>query len=581
MELEKNIYGLCEGVFKACQFLGLQFPPEALNKSQPLPSDYFGSNFELDSQTLEKLQAERKLSGEDFTKIYTRFKEKYLSQKPFKHTKTDLSVYFCDYLLFTEERTGASTSDYFDFEFYVKSFATRDEFITQRDRNRLLKTCCNAFSYMLLIDNKVKTNKRFGEFLHRDWLDTRNCSFEEFKIFAENHPRFFSKPFNGSFGRGAEIINIKSNTVLKKIFTDLKTKESLLEEVVNQHESIRRFCSDTLNTIRVNTFLDVHNNVHILTTGGRFGRMGSVVDNFHGGGISVVIDPLTGIIVSDGINRIHERMSKHPDTRKIFKGFQYPAWENLRETVIKMAKLIPQVPHIGWDMAINDKGEAVLIEANNNPDVDVQQAPDSVGRMYLYKPLIDEVNRYKQEQLRILGYRINDIHNFNSTYDPNASRHDSRLEFAITKLIPDCASLLDLGCRKAQFVKTICPKNVKYIPADFKKHDNEVIACDFNRAFPNVKVDTCLCAFTAEYVKTLPKFLAAMCKAAQKQILMLCRPFDKEGDRYYRWRHAFVTDFTETYLLEVMTRNNFQPVAQYPTPGNRSVILYDFRKIGG
>ena len=36
MELEKNTYGLSEGVFKACQFLGLKFPPGINNPPPPI-----------------------------------------------------------------------------------------------------------------------------------------------------------------------------------------------------------------------------------------------------------------------------------------------------------------------------------------------------------------------------------------------------------------------------------------------------------------------------------------------------------------------------------------------------------------
>ena len=359
MDRGKNIYGLSEGVFKACQFLGLKFPPVTFgDSSQHIPSDYFGDNFELDSAVAKKLCAEKKWLKEKLQKIYKNFAGKYKSQKPLRQTKTDLNIYFCDYILFIAKQTGASVSDYFDFEFYTKSFSARKEFLTQRHRN-LTRIVCNNPSDQDLLYHKGETNKLFADFLHRDWLSMRSCTFDEFKSFVEKHPRFFSKPFRGSFGIGAQIISVKPNDNLQNIFNELKSKNRIIEEVVTQHESLQAFCPDTVNTIRVNSFLDVHNVVHILTTGGRFGRVGKVVDNFHGGGFSVIIDPQTGIITSDGINRVHERAQKHPDTGKIFKGFQYPCWKKLRATVTKMAKSIPHMRHIGWDIAINNAGEIV------------------------------------------------------------------------------------------------------------------------------------------------------------------------------------------------------------------------------
>ena len=582
MNAEKNIYGLSEGVFKACQFLGLKFPsevPKELQASQEnMPSDYFGENFELDEATIEKLRTERKWTKELFAERYDLFTKKFLSQKPLKHTKTDLNVYFCDYALFAGKLQGASYSDYFDFEFYNKSFERRREFMTQKNRNQN-RIICNDYTDRILLNDKSKTNELFANFLHRDWIYTRKCTLEDFKIFVEKHPRFFSKPFGGSFGIGAQIISVAPNDNLAEVFAKLKSKNRILEEVVKQHEALQAFCPDTVNTIRVNTLLDIHNVVHILTTGGRFGRVGNVVDNFHGGGFSVIIDPKTGIITSDGINRIHERAQKHPDTGKVFKGFQYPCWDKVRATVKEMAKRIPQVLHIGWDIAINDKGKPVLIEANVNPDVDVQQAPDDVGRLHLYTPLLEELQNYKKEQMRLLGWRVNSLADFDSSYN-NPSRRDSRLKFAMDKLIPDCTSLLDLGCRKAKFVKSICPANVKYYPVDYIKHDDETILCNFNEGeFPVIKADAILCALTAEYVEPLPQFLADMCNAAQKQILMLSRPADRERNINYRWSHPFLTDFTEEFLIKTMAQNHFQLSAQYPMPDNRSVVLYDFRKI--
>ena len=582
MDTDKNIYGLSEGVFKACQFLGLEFPPELPKEFDPseehVPSDYFGDDFDFDEETTEKLRSAAMWEIEKFKRIYSTFIEKFSSQNPLRQSKTDLNVYFCDYVLFVKNQNGFTYSDYFDFEFYRKSFELRDEFRLQLQRTET-RIICNDPCEADLLNNKAETNAFFDKFLRRDWINTLTCTFEEFTHFIKKHPRFFAKPLDGSFGMGAEIISVTPDENLQALFERLKEQEMLMEEIVKQHEEISSFCPDTVNTIRVNTFFDVHNVVHILTPGGRFGRIGNVVDNFHGGGYSVMIDPKTGIIVSNAINRVHERVDKHPDTGKVFKGFQYPFWENLIETVTEMAKTISPMRHIGWDLAINDEGKTVIIEANINPDVDVQQAPDDTGRLYIYTPLIDELQNYKDEEMRFLGYRINNLRDFDSSYKAMGARQNSRLQYAINHLIPGCESLMDLGCRRAKLAGTLCPENVKYYPVDYKKYDDEIIVCDFNdEEFPDIKVDTCLCAFTAEYVEHLPQFLANMCSAAQKQILMWCRPVDKETKPIYRWNHPFLTDFTEDFLIETIEKTDFKLFSRYVAPSNRSVIFYDFRK---
>ena len=282
----KNIYGLSEGVFKACQFLGLKFPPtvpvELQPPHKPVPSDYFGEDFEFDDKIKTKLCRARKWTNKQFTNQYKAFAKKFSMQKPIKQFKTNLNVYFCDYVLFANARNGANHEDYFDFEFYNKPLELRDTFLlSQYSQRRVL---FNERGYMTFVNNKVKTNKLFAEYLHRDWFDTRDCTFDEFKVFVQKHPRFFSKPVDGNSGKGAQIITINSNENLENIFVALQSRNSLLEEIVVQHEALAAFWPNTVNTIRVNTILDAHNVVHILGTSGRFGRADGVVDNFHGGG---------------------------------------------------------------------------------------------------------------------------------------------------------------------------------------------------------------------------------------------------------------------------------------------------------
>ncbi len=487
---EKNIYGLSEGVFKACQFLGLKFPSEVPKELDPsaehVPSDYFGDDFELDAATMKKLRSERKWTEEKLQKEYAKFSKKYFLQRCFKLTKTDMNVYFCDYLLFAAKQNGVAIKNYFYFAFYKKSFALRSTFFTQRHK-RMREVLSNDRCSIPLLRNKANANELFANFIHRDWLNTRKCSFEEFRLFVEKYPKFFSKPIAGDSGTNAQIIHVDSNQNLNKLFEELTFSKSILEEVIVQHEDLAAFCPDTTNTLRICTFLDVHNVVHILTASGRFGRMGTSIDNFTRGGYSVIVDPKSGIITSDGMNNAHEFFQKHPDSGKIFKGFQYPSWEKLRATVITMAKLVPQIRHIGWDITINNKTEIVFVEANDNADVNIQQAPDDTGRLHLYKPLLKEIRNYKREQMKLLGWRVNNLPNFRSAYEIGLQQKDTRFPFAISKLIPDCASLMDVGCRKDKFLKTITPPPLRIIPSTMKRTTTKSLPAILTKIFPILK----------------------------------------------------------------------------------------------
>lgn len=576
--MEKDTYGLSEGVFKACQFLGLKFPQQAIDKPQPTPSDYFGDDIELNPEIFRKLRSERQWSEQKLKSQYEKFQAKFLIQRPLKQSRTDLNVYFCDYVLFANNQDGSDAKDYFNFEYYNKSFELRRTFTTRRRRD-LMMINCNDRAFLPITENKVQTNRFFFNFIHRDWLDTHTCSFEEFKSFVGKHSRFFSKLRNAGQGRGAEVITLDPKENLEEIFQRFKEEPRLLEEIVSQHQDLAAFCPDSVNTVRIYTLLDIHNVVHIMTATGRFGRVSGIIDNFSQGGMAAIIDPKTGIITSDGINQYHERMKAHPDTGKVFKGFQYPAWKKLCATVIEMAKMLPQVRYIGWDIAINDKTEIVVIETNAKfVGAGIQQTADNVGRFPLYRPLVEEIKQYNREQMRLMGYRVNNLKHFNYSRDRQVLK-DSQLQFALDKLIPGCKSLIHLGCGESNFVESTCPSGVEYSPVDFKAYRENVIARDFNKgSFPKIKANVCLCALTAEYVEALPQFLAKMCAATRKQILMLCKPIDKEVHHIERWLNPLLVDFTEEFLIKTLAQNNFQLTAQVALPDDDSMFLYDFRK---
>jgi hypothetical protein len=96
---------LSEGVFKACEFLGLKFP--AALDGEHVPSDYFGDDLELDSVAIKKICAERNWSRDRFDRIYKNFAEKFATQKSLKQNKTDLNIYFCDFVFFGGKKVGS------------------------------------------------------------------------------------------------------------------------------------------------------------------------------------------------------------------------------------------------------------------------------------------------------------------------------------------------------------------------------------------------------------------------------------------------------------------------------------------
>ena len=67
-----------------------------------------------------------------------------------------------------------------------------------------IRRVCNVRKCMTFLKNKAMFNNFYFEYVRRDWLDVSSGSFDEFKDFVAEHPRFFIKPREGSLGTGSQ-----------------------------------------------------------------------------------------------------------------------------------------------------------------------------------------------------------------------------------------------------------------------------------------------------------------------------------------------------------------------------------------
>lgn len=64
----------------------------------------------------------------------------------------------------------------------------------------------------------------------------------------------------------------------------------------------------------------------------------------------------------------------HPDTNIKLVGFQIPKWNEAVETAINLAKQVPDVRYVGWDLALTADGW-VMIEGNEDGQFPFQHFP--------------------------------------------------------------------------------------------------------------------------------------------------------------------------------------------------------------
>ena len=73
-----------------------------------------------------------------------------------------------------------------------------------------------------------------------------------------------------------------------------------------------------------------------------------------------------------------KEVTHHPDTGARLIGAEVPNWAAMKATAVEGARLMHQVPMIGWDMAPGPDG-AIIVEMNQTPDVFLHQLADARG----------------------------------------------------------------------------------------------------------------------------------------------------------------------------------------------------------
>lgn len=321
-------------------------------------------------------------------KYFREFKKKYNTQECIKN-KSDVKLFeMAIEAFYTFRQYGFNYNDYFDYELYNKKTEDLPKFLNNDYRYYLYyflndrDTCLGTFK------DKFMFNKTFSKYVSRDYCVPSRQGKDKFKKFLKRHPKFFSKPVTGTGGYGASVLEYKNN--FKELYKLVVEQDLICEEIVKQHDDMAIFNDSTLNTCRLYTLLKADGDAIVTMANARFGRKGNDVDNFHCGGVSAGIDIETGVIVTDAINISHMKCDRHPDTNIVFKGYQIPMWNEAVKAVCEMAKLIPEVRHVGWDVAFTSKGKIELIEGNGMPNFDITQAVDQEGKMHRYEEHVKE-----------------------------------------------------------------------------------------------------------------------------------------------------------------------------------------------
>ena len=171
------------------------------------------------------------------------------------------------------------------------------------------------------------------------------------------------KPSMASYGgKGVKFLSNPTKSELNEYFDKLEEENLIFQETVKQSKETAKLHPDSLNTIRIMTLI-IDGEVKVLPwCAFRMGIGKSKVDNASFGGIYCKIEE-DGTLSNFAYDALGNRFDKHPDGGD-FSNVQFDFMDKVKKLVKESAQRFPHFRLIGWDIAINEENEPIIIEAN-------------------------------------------------------------------------------------------------------------------------------------------------------------------------------------------------------------------------
>lgn len=175
-------------------------------------------------------------------------------------------------------------------------------------------------------------------------------------------------------GRGRDVTLCRDISDKKSIEENLDNfgSDFIVQHVVRQHPELSKLNPTSLNTCRVYTYLPVGEKDHVvLGSAVRFGGEGAYRDNACTGGGFCKVHP-DGLI-DDRICQYKFWGRRSLSAEKGLNDLHFPSYDKVTALCLEMHSQLPYMDLVGWDIAVDESGEPVLIELNQYPDCEFIQ----------------------------------------------------------------------------------------------------------------------------------------------------------------------------------------------------------------
>lgn len=225
------------------------------------------------------------------------------------------------------------------------------------------------------LEDKYRLYQILKPYYKRDVIEIRSMDdLDVFTDFAKKHKVFVVKPANCSVGMGIHKSSMNDfgddyKAAMESIISEgeaihkrhpSKVSRMVLEELIEQDESLAAFHRDSVNAVRATAVRGKDGRIHIYHPWIKVGMRGSFVATAARDGFVSEIDPITGILISDGYQETGDIYTHHPDTGLQIKGFQIPKWDELIGFVDELMNEMPDYRCIAWDLVLTPTGWCVM-----------------------------------------------------------------------------------------------------------------------------------------------------------------------------------------------------------------------------
>ncbi|MEG0025755.1 MAG: sugar-transfer associated ATP-grasp domain-containing protein [Bacilli bacterium] len=293
-------------------------------------------------------------------------------------------------MFFNYFRYGIGYTDYMKGDYFNLSSKDKKNFLAKKKFPAIV-SYLNDDKFQNIFLDKIIFNKKFKDFIGRNYIDLRENSYDNFKKFVGKKDSFFAKKHNSFGGDGIEKIDNKKNVNLKDVYERLlKNKQFLIEDTIIQHDYLNEINPSVVNNVRLVTLLK-DNEVYIIASLLRLNNGDGNVINCQD--IFGSLDE-NGRLVGNMVDDYCHTYEKHPLTGFVFKKMKIPFMNEAIDMVKKAGKVVKEIRYVGWDVAITPNGP-IIIEGNFYPSYGLFQYyllndGKPVGKIPLIKEILGD-----------------------------------------------------------------------------------------------------------------------------------------------------------------------------------------------